>query len=721
MTLPPSQDPGLAATDLQAILDSSSDCIKVLDLDAHLLSMNAGGMAVMEIEDFSVCEHALWPTFWEGVAREQVEHALEAARAGHTTTFEGPAQTFAGTPKWWEVRVSPLRDPDGGITRLLAISRDITARKVAEQQLQEIQQLLSDRAQTLEVRVSQQERALDAFVRFTTQVASITDLEELAMAAGDIIKDAVGGATSGLYLIRGQTAFPLAFSRNTPPAVRVARQTGVPLSMPLAAEAVQARRTVFAQGEDGRVQSVGYASALSITPYFSGQRPYALFAAGTGRPEWTAQEQAIIESVGRGLGLALERAEQTRQLQERTASLDAFVAFTEAAGVAVDGLVLARQAELVLRATLDQVSVAVYELEDGLWKARIWSGDIQPEVIAAIQQGIPQDAPNFAEAAQSGTGVFVDGWKAEDDLAPSASNYGAVAIIPTQGGPTPQLFTVGTLAARAWTPREQAIIRAVGGALTLALKRTELARQLLLQRDALDRRTQELMAANEELEAFTYSASHDLRTPVRHVMGFADLARRALDQQQPEKVVRSLGIIQQGAARMEQLIDGMLMLSRAGRQDYHPRMVALEPLLTQAQRDAELDFPAQTIEVTLPTPVMVWGDATLLQQVMTNLINNAVKYSSGRDVSEVTVHVSDTDAEWVITVQDNGVGFDPRYAGKLFGIFQRLHTHDAFPGIGVGLATVRRIVLKHGGRVFADSVDGQGATFGVALPKPPEA
>ncbi|WP_415791869.1 sensor histidine kinase [Deinococcus saxicola] len=113
----------------------------------------------------------------------------------------------------------------------------------------------------------------------------------------------------------------------------------------------------------------------------------------------------------------------------------------------------------------------------------------------------------------------------------------------------------------------------------------------------------------------------------------------------------------------------------------------------------------------------MWGDETLLQ-VMSNLISNAVKYSTGRDVSEVALQVSETETEWVLTVQDNGVGFDPRYGGKLFGIFQRLHTQDAFPGVGVGLATVRRIVLKHGGRVFADGVVGQGATFGVTLPKP---
>ncbi|OLV19722.1 sensor histidine kinase [Deinococcus marmoris] len=554
MIPPPTPDPSLDVTELQAIIDSSADCIKVLDLDARVLSMNAGGMQTMEITDFSVCQGLLWPTFWEGEAYAQVEQALDAARAGQTTTFEGPARTFAGTPKWWEVRVSPLRAADGTVTRLLASSRDITARKQAEQQLKAAQHQLRTHAQVLEVRVEQRERALEAFVRFTTQVASSTDLNDIATAASDIVRDAVGGAISGFYLVRGDMAYPVMFSSNTPPEVMAARRAGIALSSPLVADALSQRGTSFVGSEDGRRQSVGYASALSVTAYHQGEQPYALFAAGTPRPEWTAQEREVIESVGRGLGLALERAAQTRELTA--------------------------------------------------------------------------------------------------------------------------------------------------------------------QRDALKARTQELLLANEELDAFMYSASHDLRTPVRHVMSFADMARSALVNNQPDRVSRNLDIIQQGAARMNGLIDGMLLLSRAGRQDLHSRMVALEPLILQAQQDAQLEFPEQVIDVQLRAAVSVWGDARLLQQVMTNLISNAVKYSTTRDVSDIVVQVSETGTEWTITVQDNGVGFDPEYGGKLFGIFQRLHSQAAFPGVGVGLATVRRIVLKHGGRVFADGVVGQGATFGVTLPKP---
>lgn len=717
--MPPTPDPQLTAADARAILDSSSDCIKVLDLDAHLLSMNAGGLKVMDMDDFSVCQNALWPTFWQGQDRQQVEQSLDAARAGRSTTFEGQANTFAGTPKWWEVRVSPLRADDGQVTRLLAVSRDITAHKVVEQQLREAQHLLHDHAQRLEVRVSQQNRALDAFVRFTTRVATTTDLRELATAAGDIVQDAVDGSMSGFYLVRGDRAYPVVFSSNTPPEAITARQGGVSLHTPVMRAALTNRETAFSDGAAGREQATGFANALSVTAYFLHDQPYALFRSGTLRSDWTAQERAIIASVGQGLGLALERVHQTQQLERRTAGLDAFVAFSEASGTISDILVLAQQAVIMLETTLQDVSIAYYELDGDLWKARVWSAAIGPDIVTVLTSGIPTTAPSYAEAINGRKPVFVPGWFSADEGVAHTEAFGAGAFYPCFVGDAPRgLLAMGTQRAGDWTPREEAVFSAVGRSLTLALERAAQTQELTAQRDALNRQTQNLVAANEELEAFTYSASHDLRTPIRHVMGFADLALAALSKNDFERVQRHLGIVQQGARRMEALVDGMLMLSRAGRQDVRPRWMPLDAIITQAVQEVQLAYPTQSIEAREPSPVQVWGDPTLIQQVMTNLINNAVKYSITRSVSELDIQVQESVSEWIITVRDNGVGFDAAYAGKLFGIFQRLHTQSAFPGVGIGLATVRRIVLKHGGRVFAVSEGGDGATFGVALPRP---
>lgn len=711
-------DPSFDLLQLQTIVDNSTDCIKVLDLDAHLLSMNAGGMETMEVADFSSCRFLLWPSFWEGDARLQVEQAVQAAREGKTSTFEGPARTLAGTPKWWEVRVSPLRDSDGTITQLLAISRDVTPRKTAEQRLQASELRLQARADTLEVRVSENERALDAFVRFTTQVASSTELAVLATAALNILRDAVGNAVSGFYLIRGETAYPLVFSSNTPPEVRALRQKGISLHAPLAAEALQSQGAVFAEHEQGRQQAVVSASALSLTPYFQSGQPYALLVSDTERLVWTEQEKAIIQSVGQGLGLALERAHQTQQLQERTAGLDAFVAFTESAANTVDLPVLAHHAVNVLRATLGEVSVAYYTQVGELWKAHVWSDDFAPDVVAVLSNGIPVTAPSYAQAVQTRQPVFIPGWQADVEQVSGTDSFGAGAFYPCFVDGVPLgLLAMGTQRAGDWAPREQAVFSAVGRSLTLALERTEQARLLTQQRDALDLKSQELSAANDELEAFAYSASHDLRTPVRHVMGFAQLAQKALGDTPNLKAHQHLEVVKQGALRMTALIDGMLLLSSAGRHQLTVSLTDLGELVRQAQRDVGTEFAGQPVDWQLGPLPHVWGDPGMLQQVITNLLSNAVKYSSTRERSAVRVWAQDGEREWIISVGDNGVGFDPEYTQKLFGIFQRLHSEREFQGTGVGLATVRRIILKHGGRVSAESSEQGGATFSFTLPK----
>ncbi|MBZ9751127.1 PAS domain-containing protein [Deinococcus sp. HMF7604] len=703
---------------LQTIIDASGDCIKVLGLDARLLTMNLGGQQVMEIDDFQQCQDVLWTSFWEGEAQAQVEAALDAARAGQTTTLEAPARTFAGTPKWWRLSVSPLRDDHGHITHLLAMSSDITARKTAEEDRQASQAALHHHASTLEQQVRQQTQALGAFVTFTTAVASSTDLKVLGAAATQILQDTVEGAISGFYLVQGDTALPLTFSANTPPEVVAARQAGVPLRTPLAAEAFRTGQTTFATGAQGRAQSVGHSTALSITPYLAQGQPFAFLATGSTRPLWTEQEQATIASVGQGLGLALERVRQAQVLEERAVALDAFVSFTEAVGVETDLHCLARQAVAVVQAHLSDVSVAYYELKETAWKGVVWSADVSPEVVKQMQAGVPLDAPDFAEAVRTGGPVFVQGWAAEDNSLSAAKVYGAAGFVPLLiGGEVRAIFAVGKRAAKLWPAQDQAIVRAVVRGLSLAVERAVQAQQLTQQRDALNRRTQDLEEANAELESFTYSASHDLRTPVRHVMAFADLAQRGLDKGQLDKVPRHLQVVKEGAARMSTLIDGMLVLSRSGRQSLRREAVELSALVKQAQQDAAAEYPAQAPRWHLgPLPV-VQGDPGLLQQVMTNLVSNAVKYASSRPVAEVRIWAEEHPDAVQVWVQDNGVGFDPRYADKLFGLFQRLHAHEAFPGTGIGLATVRRIVTRHGGQVMAQSSGTDGATFGFTLPR----
>lgn len=242
-------------------------------------------------------------------------------------------------------------------------------------------------------------------------------------------------------------------------------------------------------------------------------------------------------------------------------------------------------------------------------------------------------------------------------------------------------------------------------------------RQLVEQQADLTRANEALRLVNEELEAFTYSASHDLRTPIRHIAGFSDLALRALRGSPNEVVERQVTVIRDAAERMNALIDAMLTLSRTSRQELRKATVDLTTLTHQAQRDAAVEFPDRTVTWRISALPQVAGDISMLQQVMTNLISNAVKFSRDREHAEVQVWAEMGSEEWLVFVRDNGEGFDARYVNKLFGVFQRLHRYEAFEGTGVGLATVRRIIVRHGGRVFAESPEMQGATFGFTLPR----
>jgi len=232
-------------------------------------------------------------------------------------------------------------------------------------------------------------------------------------------------------------------------------------------------------------------------------------------------------------------------------------------------------------------------------------------------------------------------------------------------------------------------------------------------------RTRDLEAAIRELDAFCYSVSHDLRAPLRHVVGYVEILRERAGPGLDEEGQRYLSSIANAAARMSRLIDGLLQLSRYTRAPLEKQRLALDSLVSDVRREVERDAAGRTITWAIGPLPEVDADHALFRVVLTNLLSNAVKYTRGRPDARIEVSGGDdTDAgESVVFVRDNGVGFDMQYADKLFGVFQRLHPADQFEGTGIGLANVHRVVSRHGGRVWAEAEVDQGATFYVALPR----
>jgi signal transduction histidine kinase len=233
----------------------------------------------------------------------------------------------------------------------------------------------------------------------------------------------------------------------------------------------------------------------------------------------------------------------------------------------------------------------------------------------------------------------------------------------------------------------------------------------------LERRGELLAAANKELEAFSYSVSHDLRAPLRHIDGYASLLEKSTAHTIDDKAKRYLQTISESAKRMGQLIDDLLIFSRMGRQEMLHMRVDLDQLIASILHDLRPDLHQREIAWTISALPEVKGDPAMLRQVFSNLISNAIKFTAARPRAAIEIGSDQRNPdEIVIFVRDNGVGFDMQYAGKLFGVFQRLHRADEFEGTGIGLANVRRIIHRHGGKTWAEGALGQGATFSVSLP-----
>ncbi|WP_254460417.1 sensor histidine kinase [Xanthomonas sacchari] len=244
----------------------------------------------------------------------------------------------------------------------------------------------------------------------------------------------------------------------------------------------------------------------------------------------------------------------------------------------------------------------------------------------------------------------------------------------------------------------------------------------------LEGKIEQVSEVNRELEAFSYSVSHDLRAPLRHVAGFADKLARHLGDGADEKSRHYLEVIGTSARRMASLIDDLLVYSRLGRSALRLQAVDMQSLVAETRSVLDANYQSDQggsghrIEWSIaPLPILV-ADENMMRQLWLNLLGNAVKYSAKREVAQIEVgYQVQPDGSHHFSVRDNGAGFDMTYAAKLFGVFQRLHKASEYSGTGIGLASVRRVLTRHGGQIWAESAPDQGATFHFVLPPAPEA
>lgn len=264
------------------------------------------------------------------------------------------------------------------------------------------------------------------------------------------------------------------------------------------------------------------------------------------------------------------------------------------------------------------------------------------------------------------------------------------------------------------SPSEIQLLQTLADATAKAVENVQLIEGL---ESSIDERTAQLKVANKELEAFSYSVSHDLRAPLRYINGYVDLLNSRFRDNLPEKALHYLETITDAAKQMGTLIDDLLQFSRTGRQEVHKARLNMTALINEVLEKNKTDIETRNIKVSVQEMPEVFGDYSLLKQVWINLIENAVKYTRLQKYPEIAIEFEKQKGNFIFSIRDNGVGFDMKYVHKLFGVFQRLHSQSEFEGTGIGLANIQRIIQKHNGQVWAEGEPDKGATFFFSLPQ----
>jgi light-regulated signal transduction histidine kinase (bacteriophytochrome) len=267
-----------------------------------------------------------------------------------------------------------------------------------------------------------------------------------------------------------------------------------------------------------------------------------------------------------------------------------------------------------------------------------------------------------------------------------------------------------------WALRNQEVDAVVGTKNILMLRLKETEDELNKQREYLDKLVQELGAANKELESFSYSVSHDLRTPLRAIDGYSRMLLKKYGDKIDEDASRMLSVIRSNTERMGVLIDDLLSFSKAQKDNIKVSEIDMDKLITETCNGIRAENHERELELKITKMLPANGDFSLIKQVLVNLISNAVKFTKNRKPGIIEISSYREAGKIVYCLKDNGVGFDMAYYDKLFGVFQRLHSNEDYEGTGVGLAIVRRIINRHGGQVWAEGEMDKGATFCFTLP-----
>lgn len=614
-----------------------------------------------------------------------------------------------------EVRLAPVGS--NGDTHVMALVNDVTEVKRQEAQLR----TYSERLETL----TEIQRA----------IAAARSLEEIAAATVSRLRPLLGVARASVNLLDPETDELVVFAFDTE-----GEEGGAPIGARTPVSVLgdledlrrgEARITANISALAGASEAVdatvaaGMYSAVTLPLVAEGKLLGILnLLEAAPRADFSATIEVAREVADR-LALALGQARLREQLAHHAQRLEALTEIQHAILTAksVDEILhsavsrlrpalgVARAALTLIDPETDEYVIVAFDSEDGGERDRrglrgpAWLlGD--PDRLRGGEINVTEDLTAIPDPPANVQALAAEGLR-------SAVSIPLVAAGELLG--TLNLFN--PTAGASFPPEKIDIAREVADELALALSQARLRERLARHAEELEERVRE---RTEELEAFTYSVSHDLRAPLRAIDGFSRILADDYGADLPEAGARYLRLVGENTQAMAQLIDGLLDFSRLGRRVLSRSQVDLDALAREVLADLASEMVGREVEVTVAALPTVEGDRLLLKQVFANLLGNALKFTRTRDVAQIEIGAAKKDGEQVFFVRDNGVGFDMRYAEKLFAVFQRLHRAEEFEGTGLGLAIVARIVARHGGRIWAEGTPDAGACFFFTLmPKEP--
>jgi PAS domain S-box-containing protein len=636
-----------------------------------------------------------------------------------------------GDSIWVSLSLQPV-EAAAGRAECLATMVDVTDRMEMERALRATRDELEER---VEARTDELERANERLQAQAERLSILRDIDQAILAAEsptEIAAVAVRRAEQVVACERvsvtvldwaTETAEILAAGQDEevleagtrvplseyylPDALREGTAKVIPdlqaLSLPPAAEKIRER---------------GVRSVLCLPMRVEGELVGVLKMGRTRPNAFTAEDERVGQELADHLAIALRQARLWAAVQEQREQLATLRDIDQAILAAESPTEIAAEAIERARTLVPYESATVTVIDGDADRAHVLAAENN---VLDAPTTLPLDEVYLSDALRAGeTEVISDDAYAPVPEAESRirdMGLRSILCLPMVVEDTViGVIHVGRTEPNAFTPDDWQVGRELADHLAIALRQSQLLAEVQEQRERLEERVQERTA---ELESFTYSVSHDLRTPLRAIDGYTRILRDEHADRLDDDGRRLLETIHDSAQTMGRQIDDLLTLSRVGRRELNRASVDMEALAREVVDDLRRSAPGADVEAITVGPLPpALGDRSMIRHVFANLLSNALKFTAREDAPHVAVSGTPRDEAVVYRVADNGVGFDPDYADKMFGVFQRLHDDSEFEGTGVGLALVERILRRHDGEVWAEGAEGEGATISFTLPRP---